>query len=112
MQTKRSLYLAWTMTLVAAVVGLLTGTLASHWMHEVFNNAVDSIVADARQTDKRKKCLTAEQAVYMCEVGEEVLRHGDDRLKDWVCPVCLEEDVRGSMVRTVVLSCSHRYHRG
>jgi hypothetical protein len=55
--------------------------------------------------------LTSHQVRELFSTFDSILRGKDDEAKEWICSICLEENEPGEDVRTVLLPCSHRFHR-
>lgn len=116
---QRRLGVAWGLTFLAAIVSLLWVGLGSHWLHRPLGGAIvmERIGAVRRGGDggmkDGDKGLTKMQTRYVCELMGCVLKAKDGNLRGWTCSVCLEEVEDGDgIVRTVVLGCAHRFHRG
>lgn len=115
---KRRLQIAWGITIVATVIGMLCMGLGSHWIYELTGtiavpHRVGSIGEDGRMGRKEEeKGLTKAQTRTLCDLMGCAMKAGDDKLKGWVCAVCLEEEAEGAggMIWTILLSCGHRFH--
>jgi RING-like zinc finger len=55
--------------------------------------------------------LTSNQVRELFSTCDSMLRGKDDEAKEWTCSICLEENEPSEDVRTVLLPCSHRFHR-
>jgi hypothetical protein len=55
--------------------------------------------------------LTAHQVRELFSTCDSILRGKDEETNEWTCSICLEENEPDQDVRTVLLPCSHRFHR-
>lgn len=112
-QSRSALYIAWTTTFIAAVVGMFTLIFASHWMSDFLGSALGGGSDDSTSEEiaKNKPFLSALQAKSVCDVFSSDVKRGQAGISEWVCSVCFDEKEEVGTIRTVLLPCEHRFHR-
>lgn len=61
--------------------------------------------------ERKRGLLSSSQTKHVVLTYHSVVNSAAKELNDWTCSICLEDDEPGSDVRTVLLPCSHRFHR-
>lgn len=106
-RARSALYVAWTTTFIAAVVGMFTLIFASHWMNEFLGAGGE----EEGTEEKNKPVLNVEQAKHVCDVFASEVKREQTGMANWVCSVCFDENEEVASIRTVLLPCEHRFHR-
>ncbi|CDF41286.1 unnamed protein product [Chondrus crispus] len=99
---RRALYIAWTTTFLAAVFGMMTLILGSHWIGDLGHQGDTQ-----EEEEKAKGMLNREQAKFVCE------RFSSDSKAEeggWTCSVCLDGSAEEGRTALVNLPCEHRFH--
>lgn len=121
-------YLVWLTTIIAVCTGLyLFFSMISHlsdtfYLGNPSSNAIRNIrnltqaPGNVAAASNRPRCLSIRQTRFTCNVfGREWVPSQEDvdEASDWVCSICLDEPDPNSPrpVRTVLLPCTHRFHR-
>jgi hypothetical protein len=72
-----------------------------------------SLSADApgHAAGEKRGFLSPAQAKHVCVAYDSVISADSKDCSEWACSICLEDREAGADVRTVLLPCSHRFHR-
>lgn len=113
--SRMGLYVAWSMTFVGSIVGIVMVTVGSQWVHDSFGGPPLGDVQAGREGDEKKRgYLSGEQVRYVCGKYGENVGGCEGKVKEWTCSVCLdgvEDGMENGVIRTVNLPCEHRFHR-
>jgi RING-like zinc finger len=113
--SKGSLWVAWVSSFFAAGSGTVlllvllfdvreTLYRRHHGLNGDFDNGGDG-------DDEKRGYLTSTQARHICVTYSSVLNADSKELSEWVCSICLEDNEPDTEIRTILLPCSHRFHR-
>lgn len=68
-------------------------------------------VSENTEGERKRGILSSSQTKHVVLTYHSVVNSGGKELQDWSCSICLEDDEPGADIRTVVLPCTHRFHR-
>lgn len=125
-----STYLVWFTTIIAVCSGLFLFfsviSRISDRIYELTNSGnhtfrnirnLHQAPANVAQPSNRPRCLTIRQTRFVCNVFSREwhpLQEEPDDASDWICSICLDGPDANTqrLIRTVLLPCTHRFHRG
>ncbi|PXF45094.1 hypothetical protein BWQ96_05133 [Gracilariopsis chorda] len=107
--TSASVYLAWTGTFLAAVVGVVIITVFSNSTHGPLGVSYLREPLVMAPPVAKSVHLTERQALRICnKFAQDIRAQSCDA--DWTCSICLDDDYSTDLIKTVVLPCDHRFH--
>jgi hypothetical protein len=114
--SKSSLWITWMSAFFAVVIGAnVVGMVAGQIQRSRAGAAgqVRGVPGRRARTGGiiKRGFLTAHQVRELFSTFDSILREKDEETNEWTCSICLEENEPGQDVRTVLLPCSHRFHR-
>lgn len=112
--SKSSLWVAWVSSFFAAGSGTLIILVLfgdfREWLHRRYSNGTSFEEGGAGAIQKRQY-LSSSQAKHVAHNYTSILNANSKELSEWVCSICLEDNEPGTEIRTILLPCSHRFHR-
>ncbi|CAN8076063.1 unnamed protein product [Agarophyton chilense] len=103
-----SVYLAWTGTFMAAVIGVILVTVCSSSFNSGWGAASFRDVNLTPPPVAKSLHLTERQALHVCTRFEDTFC--PRTAGEWTCSICLDDDQPSERIKTVVLPCHHRFH--
>lgn len=111
---RESLWVAAVSGLFAVGSGLCLVMMMTSDMRESMRRRYNSDVTASEGGEggeHKRGLLSSSQTKHVVLTYHSVVNCAAKEVSDWTCSICLEDDEPDSDVRTVLLPCSHRFHR-